>query len=155
MSYLGGFGRPLFLYAMITQIISIPRYRWKVKIYYAVTCYWTDEIMDQLRKVGISGQDERDAYENMNSCTLNNGITYSSGMLRRTVMVIAKTSSAAELFDSFFHELKHFEEQIGEICDIDQRSEEAAYLRGGMAKTMFPKIAPMLCDCCRKKHDIH
>ena len=60
-------------------------------------------------------------------------------------------STPAEFFNSLLHELKHVEEQIGECLGIDQKSEEAAYLRGGIARELFPHIAPLLCVSCRKK----
>lgn len=140
---------------MIVQVINIPEYRWKVRVYYSVTCYWTDRIMEDFRRLGMSEEDQKKAYANMASCELDNGITYSSPDLRRTTMVIAKASSARELFNSFVHELKHFEEQFGEACQIDQKSEEAAYLRGDVAGEMFDCMAPMLCECCRKKMQEH
>ena len=68
-------------------------------------------------------------------------------------MVIAKAESSKEYFNSFMHELKHFEEQIGEACKIDQKSEDAAYLRGDVSGKMFDAMAPLLCDCCRHRYD--
>lgn len=138
---------------MIVQIIHIPKYKWKIRIYYAVTEYWTDEIMDDLRHIGISGEHEKQAYENMSSGDLNNGITYSCPKCHRTIVVIAKASSAKEYFNSFLHELKHVEEQIGEACGIDQKSEDAAYLRGYVAGQMFECMSPLLCECCRRRHE--
>lgn len=140
---------------MLVQVIDIPQYRWKVRVYYAVTCYWADRIMEDFRRLGMSEEDQKKAYDNMASCELNNGITYSNPALRRTAMVIALASSAKEFFNSFDHELKHFEEQIGEACKIDQKSEEAAYLRGNVAGEMFDCMSPMLCECCRKKIGKH
>lgn len=138
---------------MFIQIIKIPKYKWKLKVYYAVTSYWTKDIMEDLKKVKISEEHAKQAYDNMMSDQLNNGITYSSPEHRRTVMVIAKAESAKEYFNSFMHELKHFEEQIGEACKIDQKSEDAAYLRGNVSGKMFEAMAPLLCDCCRHRYD--
>lgn len=140
---------------MFVQIIRIPKYKWKMKVYYAVTSYWTEEIMEDLEHVGISPEHKKQAYDNMMSDQLNNGITYSSPEHKRTIMVIAKASSAQEYFNSFMHEFKHFEEQIGEACKIDQKSEDAAYLRGDVSGKMFKAMAPLLCDCCRRRHEAH
>lgn len=136
---------------MFIQYIKIPKYKWKMKVYYAVTSYWTEDIMADLDRIGISEEHRKQAYDNMMSDQLNNGITYSSPKDKRTIMVVAKAESAREYFNSFFHELKHFEEQIGEACNIDQKSEDAAYLRGNVAGMMFDCMAPLLCDCCRRK----
>lgn len=107
--------------------------------------------MEDFRRLGMSEEDQKKAYANMASCELNNGITFSNPDLRRTAMVIAKASSAREFFNSFVHELKHFEEQFGEACQIDQKSEKAAYLRGDVAGEMFPVAKKFICDCCRRK----
>lgn len=137
---------------MIIQIIKIPKYKWKIKVYYAVTSYWTDEIMEDLDRLKVSEEHRKQAYDNMMSDQLNNGITYSCGECRRTIMVIAKATSAREYFNSFQHEIKHFEEQIGEAMSIDQKSEDAAYLRGDVSGKMFDCMQPLLCDCCRRRH---
>lgn len=139
---------------MIVQVVSIPGYHWKIKLYYAVTEYWTDLIMDDLRSIGIEGKDEFDAYDNLSSGELDNGITYSNEEFRKSIIVVAKTSSGAEFFNSINHELDHLGEQIFPILGIEFGSEEAAYFKGNLALKIFPKVSHLMCECCRKKMKI-
>lgn len=37
---------------MIRQQFDISKYDWKVEVYYAVDCYYTDEIMGRLYDIG-------------------------------------------------------------------------------------------------------
>ena len=37
---------------MITAEVHIREYAWELRIYLAVTCYYTDEIMDSLARIG-------------------------------------------------------------------------------------------------------
>jgi hypothetical protein len=66
-------------------------------------------------------------------------------------MVIALTSSAAEFFNSLMHELSHLTAYIAKDNGISFTGEEVAYLEGDLAREIFPKTKPLLCDCCRHK----
>ena len=52
---------------MIRQQFDINKYDWKVEVYYAVDCYYTDEIMGRLYDIGCRGDDLRTAYENLSA----------------------------------------------------------------------------------------
>lgn len=110
--------------------------------------------MDDLRSIGIEGKDEFDAYDNLSSGELDNGITYSNEEFRKSIIVVAKTSSGAEFFNCINHELDHLGEQIFPILGIEFGSEEAAYFKGNLALKIFPKVSHLMCECCRKKMKI-
>lgn len=136
---------------MIRHDFVIWEHNWIVRTYFAVSCYYADEILGRLQNISADMDTMRSANRNLRSCSLNTGLTYTSPWHRETIMVVALASTPAEFFNSLLHELKHVEEQIGECLGIDQKSEEAAYLRGGIARELFPHIAPLLCESCRRK----
>jgi hypothetical protein len=37
---------------MIIQVIYLEDYDWLIKVYYAVTTYYSDEILDELESIG-------------------------------------------------------------------------------------------------------
>lgn len=137
---------------MIRQQFDISRYDWKVEVYYAVDCYYTDEIMGRLYDIGCRGDNLQTAYENLSAGKLDTGLTYSNYATRQTVMVIGLTSSAAQFQNSYDHERKHLEAHIATALGIDPWGEEICYLSGEIGQLMFEKARLMLCDCDCCKH---
>lgn len=136
---------------MITQEIYIPKYRWTIHAYYAVTTYYVDEIMEHLWRIGIDGQTARKAYENLNKNDLDSGLCYSNYANRETIIVVAKTSSAEEFLNSMVHEASHACVHIASASYVDLKSEEYAYMVGYLCMEMYPKVKGLICDCCRNK----
>lgn len=136
---------------MIYQVLYIPRYKWRIKAYYSVSCYWTNEIMKELYRLEADEEILKKAYENMSACTLDTGLCYSNPLMRDSVLVIAKTSTAAEFFNSFEHEFQHLKGHIATEMGLDPNGEDVAYMSGELARDIFPKIRHFLCDCCRHK----
>lgn len=136
---------------MIRQTIYLDTYDILVHAYYATTQYYVEEILDRLYEIGCRGHNLRRAEENLASGKLNTGLTYYSPQHREAVMVIALTSSAAEFFNSLMHELSHLTAYIAKDNGISFTGEEVAYLEGDLAREIFPKTKPLLCDCCRHK----
>lgn len=137
---------------MIRQQFDISKYDWKVEVYYAVDCYYTDEIMGRLYDIGCRGDDLQTAYENLSAGKPDTGLTYSIYGTRQTVMVIGITSSAAQFQNSYDHERKHLEAHIAAALGIDPWGEEICYLSGEIGQLMFEKARLMLCDCDCCKH---
>ena len=136
---------------MITQKIYLTHYDWTIHCFYAVDCYYTREIVDLLAQLGCPPNALVRARDNMDSCRLNQGLTWSNPYLRTTVMVTSLTSSAAEFFDSLVHELDHVKCQISSALVIPTGSEEQAYLIGDLSRDIYPCVRGLLCDHCRKK----
>ena len=107
--------------------------------------------MWELYRVGASEDVMTKAYENMTSCSLDTGLCFSNPTVRESVLVIAKTSSAAEFFNSYEHEYQHLKGHIATALGFDPNGEEVAYMSGELAREVFPKIRHLLCDCCRHK----
>lgn len=136
---------------MIRQQIHLDNYDIVVYAYYAVSQYYADEILDKMYDIGCRGDKLRMAEDNLYSGKLDTGLTYYSPRHREAVMVIALTSSAAEFYNSLMHELSHLTAYIAKWDKMSFTGEDIAYLEGDIARDIFPKVQPLLCDCCRKK----
>lgn len=112
--------------------------------YFAKTTYYADEVMENLLRIGVSGEDVHTAYLNLRNKAVDTGLTYSNYATRESVMVVGLSSSPAEFLNSFVHELGHLTAQIGEALGLDVMGEEIRYLGGGLAREMYPYIRPFL-----------
>lgn len=136
---------------MIRQVFDIPQYGWSVTVYYAVTGYDVWRIMQELERLGCEGDNLERAYRNLTSGKRNNGITYSNTKERRTLVVIGRTSSAAQFQNSLDHEKGHLGQHISQALGIDPYGEEAEYLAGYVGQRMFEVAKMFICDTCREK----
>lgn len=136
---------------MIRQKIYIKEYDWVVHAYFAVTTYYTDEIMDKLWLLGCDGETMELAQRNLDKGDLNTGLCYSNYHRRESVFVVAKTTSAAQFANSLHHELVHLQSHIAQVYFLQPTGEDVAYLSGELIMRMYPKIKHLLCDCCRKE----
>lgn len=136
---------------MIVQDIYLPEYDWHCKVFYSVTTYWIEDILDELKRIGCSDNKYRKAKKNLRFGELNTGLTYSNARIGESVMVIAKTSSADEFAHSYDHEKGHLAKHIALAYAIDPYGEEFQYMSGDIAKKMFPIAKKFMCECCRKK----
>ena len=137
---------------MIRTTIHLPRYNWTVYAYIAVNEYYTCEILDKMRLIGANSRVMARAYKNMSAGQLNNGLTYSNPDERKSVWVVALTTSAKEFFNTIVHEIRHLQQHIANEYGIDEDSEEACYLCGDIALRLFPYCKRLLCDCCGHRH---
>ena len=137
---------------MIRQKIVLPKYDdWQIDAYFAVSTYYVDDIMEQLHDVGIDSRNAKSAWENLSDESLNTGLCYSNYKKRKTVLVVALTSSPSEFLNSLIHEITHCAVHISGVFGIDHRSEEFAYLAGELSREMYPMVKHLLCECCRHK----
>lgn len=137
---------------MIRQKITLPKCDyWEIYAYYASTKYEVDEIMEKLWEIGVDSTNARQAFENLSSGDLNTGLCYSNYSLRKSVLVVALTSSPAEFLDSLTHEATHVCVHIATTLGINHKSEDFAYLVGDLCREMYPYVSHKLCNCCNKK----
>lgn len=143
---------------MIRVDIYVKEYNWNIHAFFAVSEYYVDEIMDMLWNIDCNSDTALKAFENMTSGRLNTGFCYSNYAQKESVMVVAKTTSAAQFANSLHHELVHLQSHIGKAFYLEPTSEDVAYLSGEIMMTIYPKIKHLLCDCCRyekKKNKMH
>lgn len=132
---------------MIRQKFTLEKYYWEVYVYYAVNTYYVDEIIDRMYSIGCDGEMLRTAYENMSSGKMNTGVTYSNFRDRKTVMVIAITSSAKEFEKSWRHECGHLATHICQSFNITPYGEEIQYIGDDIVENMREFAYPLLCEC--------
>lgn len=136
---------------MIRQKIYLPKYDWTVYCYYAVSTYYVDEIMERLWEIGVDASNAKQAYENLSAGDLDTGLCYSNYKLRKSVMVVSKASSPAELLNSLCHELHHLTSHIGRAFNLSSTGEPSAYLSGEISREIYPRICHLLCNCHSKE----
>lgn len=137
---------------MIYRKLYIPEYDWLTHIFYHVTCYWVDDIIDMLESIDCPEKELRESYENLMACKLNTGLTYSNYRLRESVMVISDTSSAKEFSNSLRHECRHLEDHISIAYGLSVGGEEVCYLAGFIGEELSDDMAMFICDCdCHEK----
>lgn len=136
---------------MIYKEIYIRESDWMVHIYFAIDTYYIEDIMEHLHNIGCDKERARQAYDNMISDKLNTGFTYSNYRTRESVMVVSKTSSAEQFFNTTVHELTHLASHISHALGYDPTGEKIAYILGDIAHDIFPDIKHFFCDCCRRK----
>lgn len=136
---------------MITHVFHIHQHGWLVKAYINSDVSDADLILGDLLSVGADMDTMREAFRNLREWKVNTGLTYTSPWNRTTIMVVSKTTSAEEFFNSLVHEISHAKTHICEYLGIDLTSEEASYFSGGLARDLFPHVRHLLCESCRNK----
>lgn len=102
---------------------------WKVTILYECTCEDIDYIIETLKQVNCPKIYIKEALTNLETCSLNTGLTYSNIKLKSSIIVINKTSSSAQLINTVSHEFYHLICHISKALKIKDQ-EELAYLNG-------------------------
>lgn len=109
---------------------------WKVTILYEVTCDDTDYIIETLKDIYCPNRYIREALDNLETCNLNIGLTYSNLKLKSSVIVVGKTSSFEQLINTIAHEYFHLICHIQKALKIEDE-EELAYLNGDLNMRSF------------------
>jgi hypothetical protein len=104
-------------------------YDWKITILYECTCDDIDYIIETLIDIRCPNKYIKEALNNLESCNLNIGLTYSNIDLKSSVIVINKTSSFDQLINTISHEYYHLICHISKGLDIEDE-EKLAYLNG-------------------------
>ena len=104
---------------------------WNVTILYECTCEDIDSIIETLKEINCPNKYIREALNNLETCNLDIGLTYSNIKLKSSVIVVNKTSSFAELINTISHEYFHLICHISKILEIEDE-EELANLDGNL-----------------------
>lgn len=136
---------------MIVQEIYLKDWDWSVTVYYAVTTYYTDEILDELEFSECSLSELIKAEDMLRHLDFNVGLTYSNYKKRHSVVVIGLTTCPEEFQNTFDHEKGHLAMHVCKYLDIDPFSEEYQYVTGEIGLQMFKVAKKFLCEHCRSK----
>ena len=104
---------------------------WEVQVLYECTCKDIDFIIKALKEIRCPNKFIKEALNNLETCNLNIGLTYSNIALESSVIVINKTSSFSQLINTISHEYYHLICHISKILDIKDE-ERLAYLNGDL-----------------------
>ena len=106
-------------------------YDWKVIILYECTCNDINYIIKTLKDINCPNKYIKEALNNLETCNLNIGLTYSNTALKSSVIIVNKTSSFAQLINTIAHEYYHLICHISKSLNIKDE-EELAYLNGDL-----------------------
>ena len=123
---------------------------WRCSFCFALEGYDFDVVLAGLRKIDAPPSILRRVERNMELDQMDTGFTYSNLFLRESVVVIGRSSSGAEFFNSFVHELRHLADDIAYVYGYPLRGEEVAYLTGDIALALSDIVCTMSCEVCRK-----
>lgn len=133
---------------MIHQQVKLEKYNdWLIDVYYGVTRFHVNTIMDKLHEIGCDGRSAKKAYENLSSGDLNTGLTYSNYEKRHSIMVVGVADSPEQFINSLTHEQAHVMTHIAKTFDIDMYGEEVCYLIGKIAQATFVVAKNFMCEC--------
>lgn len=140
---------------MVANEIFIKKYRWNLRIFYAVNHYHIDEMLHELSAIACPPDILARVEQQMEKRELNTGFTYSNMDIRRTVMIICLYSSRAEFINSLEHELRHMVDHIGQKDNLDLAGETVAYITGDTNGMLAEDIQMFMCDCnhCHRKKE--
>lgn len=106
-------------------------YNWNIKVMYECTCDDIDIIIKTLREIHCPNKYIKEALNNLETCDLNIGLTYSNLNLRSSVIIIGKTSSFSQLINTVSHEYYHLICHLSKSLNIKDE-EELASLNGNL-----------------------
>lgn len=106
-------------------------YDWNVTVLYECTCDDIEEIIKTLMDIKCPVKYIQEALNNLKTCNLNIGLTYSNIKLRSSVIVVNKTSSFSQLINTIAHEYFHLICHLSKTLEIEDE-EELAYLNGDL-----------------------
>lgn len=127
---------------MIHFTITFEKYNWDIEVYIVINKANNNKILNSLKCMKCPQKTMEEANKNLHS-GLNSGFTYTNSQLRKSLMVVNKSSSMYEFINTYNHEKNHVEMHICEELKIHPYSEEAAYLSGELASQLF---IPVLCS---------
>lgn len=129
---------------MTKDVIYIPDYDWTVEVFSMFTCDKVNLVMDSLESAGCDIEHLHLAYENMMSCGLDTGLTFSSIKKRFSVVVIYTGSSASEYINTTIHEIAHVCAHISKSQNEEMDEEDFCELFGDISGMLSNTIIQSL-----------
>lgn len=131
---------------MVRRTIFLEKYGWLADIYFDYECKYSDNLIYKLENMGISDERLDIAYADLNSCKNNIGLTYSSFVEKKTIIVIGKATSPKEFLKTFTHEIGHMSTHICQYYYIDPYGEEIHYITQDIIDESWDVVKEFLCD---------
>lgn len=109
---------------MIIQDIYLSKYKWHIKVYYAVDAYYAEDILDELLNYNPTVGEYAKIQTLMENYEYNTGFTLTDYDLKQSLVIIGLTTSPSEFQSTFDHEKGHLAMHIAKYYDIDPYGEE-------------------------------
>lgn len=137
------------------KVLDIEKYDWHILLFLDYSCDYLDEVLDAMDKLKCGSKSYDIAYDNLSSCSVNTGLTFSDYISRTSVIVISITNSEKEFLKSYHHELGHCAVHICQFYGIPLEGEEVQYLGQDLVDRTWDiaKIFLCDCDCCKNKRN--
>lgn len=132
---------------MNRQFIVLRPWDWEVEVYYSADRECAKTILTRLVRCGVSGKILESAGEVLGSGDWDCGFTYTNPEMRKTVMVIGRTSSSEQFWNTLDHEKGHVVEHISEALGMPHEGEERQYLAGELAGRLYGRARKFICGC--------
>ena len=86
--------------------------------------------------IDVSGYWNITVFYNVRTPETNQGFTWTDTNQRRSIVVIGISESLEQFYNTVVHESKHVQSSICKYYDVDEDSEDAAYLIGYIVMNM-------------------
>ena len=131
---------------MVKQGFHIGDRDWWVMAYYDIQKRNLEEVCEALLAGGCPKENAEAACRNL--AGWNAGYTYTNYDEHLSIMLMGRTVSAEQMFDSIVHELKHLVEHVSSYYGLDPKEELSAYLQGEVGRKIFPAASLVICPIC-------
>lgn len=127
---------------MIAQYIKVGGY-WSVLVYYNTDYHDLPEIEESLISLDCPDEDI-DRALNVLYKNSNTGFTFSNSEYQMSIVCISETTSARQFVNTAVHEAKHVQSHICSYYDIEEDSEDAAYIIGHIVSEMYRMVSKVI-----------
>lgn len=127
---------------MIAQYIQLGKRGWNVLVYYGVGEVDFIEVEDSLLQLECSKKYINKAFKVLKN--ENTGFTFSNSDYKMSIVCIGISSDISQLVNTAIHEAKHVQSHICSYYQIDEASEQAAYLIGYLVQRMYKMFAKIV-----------
>lgn len=129
---------------MRIQKVHLKEYRWFLTVFYDVTSYHVNEIIEELHRMDCPQEQVLQAIDVLD---YNKGFTFTNPYIHETFVVICKTTSNEQFQNTFDHEKGYVAMHISEALGIEPFSEAFQYLAGKIGQKLYKYAIDYLCNC--------
>lgn len=122
---------------MIQQQFYIKKYSWEVVVLYDVGPNDVEHIKELLSEICDDYGTIQDGVKYIRKGDYNSGFIYTNYDRKASVIVIGRTTSKQEFFNTIVHEANHLQSHIATKYNIDEKGEEVSYLIGDIIQKMY------------------
>ena len=127
---------------MIAQYIQLGKRGWNVLVYYGVEKEDFIEVGDSLRQLGCSEKDMQKSFKVLRK--KNTGLTFTNTDYKMSIVCISEATDTSQFVNTAIHEAKHVQSHICSYYNIDEDSEESAYLIGYIVQRMYKMFSKIV-----------